>query len=193
MKNLLLSVAVCLLASWQFAFGLEVIKVTVDVNDGQYSVVGQSKIDVPPEFVFNTLLDYENFHKLATGISETKFLPPDEPDSILAYTRFESCVLFFCKTIEKVERIKSSPYDLIQVQAIPERSDFIFSETRWIIQPTDGGTTLTFEAEFEPEFWIPPLIGPWAIRRKLTQTAEVIGMRIEWIYERGLTLAQVSE
>jgi len=192
-KRLLLFAVIGLLVSWQAAHALEIIKVTVEVDDGRYHVFGQSKINAPAEFVFATLMDYENFHKIAGGIAETKFLPGDEPGTLLAYTRFESCVLFFCKTIEKIERIDSKPHDLIHLQAIPERSDFIFSEAQWIISAVGNTTLLTYEAEFEPDFWIPPLVGSWAVRRKLVRTAELIGMRIEWMQERGLTLAQVRE
>lgn len=193
LKSLLLFTAVCLLSGWQIANAVEVIEITVDVSDGRYRVFGQSKIAAPPEFVFSILMDYDNFHKIANGIDETKFLPSDESGDLLAYTRYKSCVLVFCKTIEKVERIDSHPHDLIHVQAIAERSDFVFSEARWIIEAAGDETLLTYEAEFEADFWIPPFIGPWAVRRKLVHTAELIGMRIEWMHERGLTLAQVRE
>ncbi|MFV2033469.1 MAG: hypothetical protein ACC663_13315 [Gammaproteobacteria bacterium] len=192
-KRLLISTVVGLLTSWQVAHALEIIEVTVDIDKGRYRVFGQSKIDAPAEFVFFTLMDYKNFHKLAGGIAETKFLPGDEPGTLLAYTRFESCVLIFCKTIEKTELIDSKPHDFIHLQAIPERSDFVFSEARWTITAVGDTTLLTYEAEFEPDFWIPPLIGPWAVRRKLIRTAELIGMRIEWMQEHGLTLEQVRE
>lgn len=193
MKSLLIITAVCLLSGWQIAGAIEVIEVTVDVSDGRYHVFGQSKIAAPPEFVFSTLMDYDNFHKIASGIDETKFLPTDESGGPLVYTRFQSCVLVFCKTIEKVERIDSHPYDSIRLQAIAERSDFVFSEAQWMIKADGDETLLTYEAEFEADFWIPPFIGPWAVRRKLVNTAELIGMRIEWMHEHGLTLAQVRE
>lgn len=193
MKSLIFFAAICLLTSWQSAHCVEVIEITVDVDDGRYRVFGQSHIVASPEFVYATLMDYDNFHKLAGGITDTKFLPPDESGKLLAYTRYESCLLFFCKVIEKLEHVDGNPYDSIHVQVIPESSDFLFNESRWLIEDTGGATLLTYEAEFEPNFWIPPLIGPWAVRRKLTHTAELIGMRIEWMYERGLTLAQVRE
>lgn len=193
MKNLILSTAAGLLASAQFAYGLEVIDIVVDVDDGRYRVVGKSRVEASPEFVYTALIDYDNFHKLAGGIAETKYLPVDENGDRLAYTRFESCVLFFCKKVEKIERIDGRPSESIDVEAIPERSDFIFNESRWLIEQAGDATLLTYESEFEPDFWIPPLIGAWAVRRKLEWTAELIGMRIEWMYERGLTLSQVRE
>ena len=193
LMNLKFSVAACLILGWQIAFGFEVIKVTVDVEDGLYRVYGQSRIEATPEFIYATLIDYDNFHKLAGGIAESKFLPSDESGNMLADTRFESCVLIFCKSIEKVERIDGNPPVSIDVEAIPKLSDFVFNESRWTIEHSGETTLLTFEAEFDPDFWVPPIIGTWAIRRKLLNTAELIGMRIEWMQEQGLTLAQVTE
>ncbi|MAF82924.1 MAG: hypothetical protein CL797_02330 [Chromatiales bacterium] len=183
----------CLLSGWQSANSVEIIEIKVDVIDGRYHVFGQSRVDAAPEFIYETLIDYDNFHKLADGIAITNFLPLDETGRLLAYSRFESCVLFFCKTIEKHEYIEGNPHDSINVQTIPERSDFSFNESRWLIEKTGDTTLLTYESEFEPDFWIPPLIGPWAIRRKLAWTAELIGSRMEWMYARGLTLSQISE
>ena len=193
LKNLKFSIAACLVFGWQTSFGLEVIEVTIAVEDGHYRVFGQSRIEATPEFIYATLIDYENFHKLANGITESKFLPSDESGNMLAYTRFDSCVLVFCKTIEKVERIDGNPPVSIDAEAIPNRSDFKFNKSRWQIEHTGETTLLTFEAEFDPDFWVPPIIGTWAIRHKLLNTAELIGKRIEWMQAQGLTLAQVTD
>ncbi len=193
MRNLSSSIVIYLLFSWQGADCIELVDVTVTVDDGHYRVFGQSRIHASAEFIYTTLIDYDNFHKLANGIAHTSFLPPDESGQLLAYSRFESCVLFFCKTIEKIEHIEGQPHNSITAHSIPERSDFIINESSWLIENDGDATLLTFVADFEPDFWIPPLIGRWAVRRKLVRTAELIGMRIEWMFERGLTLAQVHE
>lgn len=193
LKSLKLPIAVCLLLGCQTALGLEIVEVTVDAEDGLYRVSGQSRIDASPEFVYATLMDYDNLHKLAGGIAESKFLPDDGSGNLMAYTRFESCVLFFCKKIEKVERIDTKPITSIYAEVIPKDSDFIFQESRWLIEHSGENTLLTYESEFDPDFWVPPLIGTWAIRRKLVRTAELVGMRIEWMQTNGLTLEEVSE
>jgi hypothetical protein len=45
----------------------------------------------------------------------------------------------------------------------------------------------------EPDFWMPPLISKWAIRYKLRKSAELIGMRIEYLEENGIALESISE
>lgn len=175
------------------AMAVEIVDATVDRKDGRYHVRGVSIVQASPEFVYQTIMDYDNFHKLAGGLAETRFVDSEVDGELLGYTRFESCLLFFCKTVEKLERIEALPYTEIRTEALPDQSDFEFNETRWILVPEGDGTRLTYEAEFEPDFWMPPLIGSWVIKRKLVATAELIGRRIEYLAEHGLTLAMIED
>lgn len=175
------------------AFSFEVLSVDVDKDGKRYRMLGESIIEAPPEFIFNTLMDYDNFHRLAGGIAETRFIENNDPDQLLGYTRIDSCVLFFCKSIEKVERIRATAFSEISTEAIPDQSDFVFNKSRWSLKESEKGTRVTYEAEMEPDFWMPPLITKWAIRYKLRKSAEVIGMRIEYLEENGIALENVSE
>ena len=175
------------------ANGVEVTKVTVEKQGKRYQLLGVSIIQAPPEFIFNTLMDYDNFHRLASGIAETRFLEPEGPDELLAYTRIDSCVLFYCKSVEKVETVHATAFREIATEAIPERSDFVFNKSRWLLEDGDNGTRVTYQAEIEPDFWMPPLISKWVIKRKLQRSAELIGLRIEYMKENGIRLEDVTE
>lgn len=175
------------------AGGVEVVSVQVESEGKRYHMLGESIIQATPEFIFNTLMDYDNFHRLASGIAETRFIEPEIPGQLIAYTRIDSCVLFFCKSVEKVETIHATAYREISTQAIPEQSDFIFNKSRWLLEGGDDGTHVTYEAEIEPDFWMPPLITKWAIQYKLRKSAELIGIRIEYLQENGIALEDVSE
>ncbi|MGI9342202.1 MAG: SRPBCC family protein [Gammaproteobacteria bacterium] len=185
-------ISLALLAS-AGATAVEILDAVVTKKDGRYHVHGVSRIDASPEFIFATLMDFDNFHKISGGIGETRFVPSDVPGELLGYTRIEACVLFFCRKAEKVERIEGVPNTEIRTEIIPERSDFRFYESRWTIEPTDDGTIVTHDAEFEPDFWMPPLISTWAIKRKLVKSAEGIGLNLEYLQANGLTLAMIRE
>lgn len=175
------------------AFSFEILSVEVDKEGKRYHMLGESIIQAPPEFIYNTLMDYDNFHRLAGGIAETRYLESDDPDELLGYTRIDSCVLFFCKSVEKVERIEATEFSEISTEAIPAQSDFVFNESRWLMEETEGGTLVTYDAEMEPDFWMPPLITKWAIRYKLRKSAELIGLRIEYLLENDIALGDVTE
>ncbi len=173
---------------------VELRSIDVDSKDGTFEIRADSLLSASPEFIYSVLLDYDNFHRLAGGITETRFLPPDEQGALMGYTRIDSCVWFFCKKIERIERIFTIPGQEISTVAIPDRSDFRIYRTRWVIERAGANSTrLHFEATMKPDFWIPPLIGPWAIRRKLQHTAERVGSRIEYLYANGLSITALPE
>jgi len=185
-------ILIALLASPD-GLAVEILDAQVEKKGDRYHVAGSSLIQATPEFIYATLMDFDNFHKLAGGIKETRFVASETPGEILGYTHIESCVLFFCRGADKLERIEATPYSEIRAEAIPEESDFIFNNSRWILTRQGDATVLKYEAEFEPDFWLPPLISTWAIKKKLVDSAESIGRRIEYLEQNGLTLAQVKE
>ncbi len=154
----------------------------------RYILRSESYIEAPPQLVFDMLMDYENFYRISGGIKETRFLAPDIDGTLRAYSRVESCVLFFCRSVEKVERVTVvSPREIL-LEAIPEESDFRYNHSRWLIHPEGSGTRLGFEMDMEPDFWIPPLIGPWAIKKKLESSAMTMARRVEEMARTGKKL-----
>lgn len=184
--------AACFLcAASQLAAAIEVGEVTVEYRQDRYHLRGESIIAASGEFIFDTLTDYEHFHLLADGVAETKFIV--EKGEQLGYTRIDTCILFFCRAVEKVERVETREPDVILAEAIPELSHYRISKTRWELAPAEGGTRVTYIAEISPNFWLPTTIGTWAIRRTLRSSAENIGVNIEYLYQRNLTLTQYAQ
>jgi hypothetical protein len=170
----------------------EVLTVEVSVEGSIYHLRGESIIRAPAEFIFEILMDYDNFYRLAGGIAETRLLEPQDDGIMLGYTRIDSCILFYCRQFEKVEKIQSTKPTEIVTEVIPERSDFKFNRTRWSFERTEGGTLVTYDAQMDPSFWIPPVIGPWAFKKKLRTSAEQIGYRIEYLMATGKTLSSIG-
>lgn len=180
-------ITVLLVPPW--ALAVEVLSVEVKVNGDMYHMRGESIIEAPADFVFDVLMDFDNFHRLAGGIAESRFLDPSDEGILLGYTRIDSCVLFFCRQLEKVEKIHATAPSEIITEVIPEQSDFKFNKTHWSLKTVDGGTLVIYEADMDPAFWVPPLIGPWALKRKLERSAEQIGWRIEYLAVTGQPLS----
>ncbi len=166
--------------------------IDVDIVDGRYFIRAESLIEVPPRVVRDSLLDYDHFHLLSEDFSATRYLPPDSDGTPLAYSRLEGCILIFCAVVEKVERILTPSENEIVTIALPERSDFLYSRARWVIRPAGQHTRLYYELEMAPDFWIPPLIGAWAIRSRLRDTAMELSNRIEMLWREGVALPELA-
>lgn len=180
-----------LTAGLQPAAAIDVGEVTVEYRKDRYHLFGESVIEAPSEFIHDVLTDYDHFHLMADGVAETKFLT--EHGERLGYTRIDTCILFFCRSVEKVERVQSEGKEMILAEAIPERSHYRLSKTRWELESVEGGTKVTYVAEVSPDFWLPTTIGTWAIRRTLRTSAENIGVNIEYLHQKKLTLKQYAQ
>lgn len=184
MKRLLIA----LLAVPALTAAAEIRSVEMTKKDGQYQVRAETYLDAPPEFVFSILLDYDEFHRLTRGITDTRWLQETLEDYPLAYTRIESCVAFFCRALEKVEMVKVTGAGEYHTETIADRSDFRFNRTHWRLQAEGAGTKIFYELEMQPDFWVPPLIGPWAIRRKAESSALKIAERMEYLAANDIPL-----
>ncbi len=148
-------------------------------ENNQYHLRSSSTIKAPPELIFNALVDYNNFYRLSGGIKETRYLVPDPDGTPVAFTVVESCVLFFCKQVKKTERVMIKSTNEIVLELDPARSDFKFMHSRWTINKYGKHSLLTYDMDMQPDFWIPPLIGIWAIERKFHTSAMNIARRLE--------------
>lgn len=185
-----LTLVVTLAAFGQFATAAELRAVTLKKADKAYVVRAETWLKAPPEFVFAVMLDYDEFHRLSRGLTATQWLDEERDGYPLAYTRVDSCVAFFCRKLEKIESVRVSGELSFSAEVVPERSDFVRYTSRWVFQPEAQGTLILYQMEMQPDFWVPPLIGPWAIRRKAESSALKIAERIEYLAERGISLAE---
>lgn len=101
------------------------------------------------------------------------------------------CVLFFCKTADKVMRYLPAPaladegIRVIRGTHLPGRGDFRRATERWEIQPAGERSRLRLEAEVEPAFAVPPLIGQRVLRSRLRRLLNEMGSELD---RRGAAL-----
>jgi hypothetical protein len=84
-------------------------------------------------------------------------------------TEIRGCVFIFCKDIVLTQDV-TVVVDTIQADIVPDESDFRSGYFRWSVSSSDnGGSYIGFEAVMEPDFFIPPLIGGFFVRKMLRQ------------------------
>jgi hypothetical protein len=157
----------------------ELRSVEVWVEDGRYNLISETLINASPDDVYSVLIDYELFKKFTSAIVASNNEGPDEEGRPQFYTRMEGCVLFYCKSFERRGYLVLTPkHDIVAVSQ-PEKSDFDYSRERWRLNREDEGTVMIYEFEMEPRFWIPPVIGPFYIKRALKSGSVRAVNRIE--------------
>jgi hypothetical protein len=188
---LLVVVGVCYVSS-----SLPATLRTVDVSRRQdrYRVVADTHLAASPEAIYKVLLDFDGdrYQRISEIYKESSYLPPDSDGTPLVYTRVEGCLMRYCRSMSRVERLEVVTPQFIRSRTVPERSDFKYSMSEWTFAPEDGGTRVTYLMEMEPNFWLPPFVGPWFLKRTLLKGAPAAIDQIELLAQQEQSAATSS-
>ena len=160
----------------------------VDVSRRQerYRVVADTHLAASPEAIYKVLMDFDGdrYHRISEIYKESSYLPPDSDGTPLVYTRVEGCLLRYCRSMSRVERLEVVTPQFIRSRTVPERSDFKYSLSEWTFEPEGDGTRVTYLMEMEPNFWLPPFVGPWFLKRTLVKGAPAAIDQIELLAQQ---------
>lgn len=148
---------------------------------GRYHLVANAHLDASPASVYKVLVDYDDdaYGRISTIYKESGYLAPDRDGTPLVYTRVEGCLLFFCRSMRRVERLEAVKPRFIRTTALPARSDFKYSRSEWKLKPESGGTDVVYKLDMEPDFWLPPFVGPLFLKKILAHGGGHAVERIE--------------
>jgi hypothetical protein len=172
----------------------DLVSLEVDHKDGRYSMESVVWFDAGVNETFVVFSDWDLSTKFSSSIVEAHDLEPDEQGRPGFYIRNKGCVLFFCKSLVREGYVEAQPDHLLLAYTDPSKSDFRFCEESWEFAEENGGTRVRYVLQFEPDFWVPPAIGPYMIKRRLSAGgSDAIG-RIEAIaQEYAASQANVDE
>jgi hypothetical protein len=155
--------------------------VEVTREHDRYQLVADTHLDAAPASISKVLLDFndDRYSQISEIYKESSYLAPDSDGTPLVYTRVEGCLMLFCRSMRRVERLEVVTPNFIRSTVLPERSDFKYALSEWTLEPEAGGTRVTYRMEMEPAFWLPPFVGPWFLRRTLLQGGVSAVARIE--------------
>jgi hypothetical protein len=181
--NVRKSVLLTAVSAWYVFPSLPATLRDVDVSrrEDRYRVVADTHLEASPEAVYKVLLDFDNdrYQRISEIYKESSYLPPDSDGTPLVYTRVEGCLLGFCRSMRRVERLEIVTPQFIRSRTVPERSDFKYTLSEWTFAAEGDGTRVTYLMEMEPDFWLPPFVGPWFLKRTLMQGAPAAIEQIE--------------
>ena len=168
MRHLLLA---CL---WLLPLAAAATEAFVEVrrDDDRYLVNVDAHIDAPPARVLDQLQDFDHLSRLHRTVVESKVLARQEHRARVE-VRMKGCILFFCRVVTQTLDFQTDPGGRYMVAVMdPEESDYKYGRMRWELALGSRDTTrLRYQADIIPDFWVPPLIGPWVIQRRLRSVA----------------------
>jgi len=165
----------------------------VEAVGDRYQVDLAVRLEAPPARVLAVVRDPERLTEVSDVIAAVNILERPTGNRYLREALIETCVFVFCFKTTMVEWIVDEPDGVILTDIVPERSDFAYGRSRWTVRPTDSGATrVTLESEREPSFWVPPVIGPWMMTRKLKHETLAALARIEELAFEDMATARPS-
>jgi len=157
----------------------EILASSVNHDGEGYTLSITARIDAPPDTVYRSITDFDNLAAINPAIEESRLLGAPQPDTRRVRSVIRVCILVFCKRVVQVQDVTLLPGYAIVAVILPERSDFRSGIARWQLTPSGSATELLFSNSFVPDFWVPPVIGPWLIKRKLVWEVTETAMYIE--------------
>jgi len=169
-----------LLLIWPGLVGAAEFRSLEFLKDGdRYRVTSDVFLEAPGDGVYQVLTDYEGFPRLSSVFVEGRVLEPIRDGEGVVFLHMKGCVLFFCRDVRLTEALRVVPERHIEVIVDPARSDLQFGRATWNLEQEPGGTLVRYELEMEPQFWIPPVIGPLIIKAALRSRGLRAARRLE--------------
>lgn len=149
--------------------------INVVVMNGVYHIEGNIKLDVAAHYVRDALLDVAHIYRLNPSIIESEVIESKRSDEAWVRTRVLCCIPAFCREVERVDAISTLPSGEVQSKVIPAFSDFSSGKSSWKITSLDNSRThLYLQANIEPKFYIPAIVGVQVVKKQFTITFERI-------------------
>jgi hypothetical protein len=164
-----------------FAGAATIDSLDLSKRRGRYELIADAQLAATPESIYAVLTDYEDnaFQRISSVYKESDYLEPAPDGTPIVYTLMEGCLLRFCLRMKRVEKLETREPNYIKSYTLPERSNFKYSTSEWVLEPHEGGTKMTYRLEMEPDFFVPPVIGPWYLKRTLASGGVRAVNRIE--------------
>jgi len=166
--------------------GGEIHHIDVQYKRGVYKLEFDATINADHESVYAVVTDYDNLDRLSAALVDSALISSPEDQTKRRRLVMKACVLIFCFKAKMVEKIEEIGKEIILMTIIPEESDFRSGNTEWrLTSINEEQSRIQFKSTEEPDFWIPPLIGPMILKRKLIREAKETLKQIEVLTSEG--------
>ncbi len=163
------------------AYSEDVSVTVIRQSNNEYHFEMQFVAHASSHQVFGLITDYENLARLNPLIKSSQILSSDIPYITRVEIITRGCMLFFCKTIRRVEDVQVDRELTIKTEIVAALSDFKSGNTTWTFMPAGDSTSVTYKASMVPDFWLPPFVGPYALKKQLHSQLQYTANKINSI------------
>ena len=171
---------VSLLCCGALAGAGEIESAQVEHEGGDYRLRLIMRVDADKQDLLALLTDHENFHQLSEVMSESGLVDNAPEGRVRRRVVVETCILLFCFKVVIVEDVELLSAGGVRASMVPAQSDFSYGRMEWqIAQLGSGRSEIAYSFDFRPDFWVPPAIGPFILKRKMIREAQESILKME--------------
>ncbi len=155
----------------------EVNSVKVSQEKGVYHLHINMTVNADADSIKRIITDYENLTLTNPYLKESKLINKSEDERTTVSMLTEICIFLICYNIRHVQTFYLINNNVLYSRIIPGMSDFKSGWLRWEIKEKDSNrispdTQIIFDTEVIPDFFIPPVIGPYQVKKKMFEIAK---------------------
>ena len=173
----------CALFAWPMFSSItsanEVEVLSMKNVDGTYSLRIESVLDAPVEYVHNVITDYIHAYRISPTLTEVEILPSGRDGVSRVRNHSEHWFGLFLFEMDWVGDFVEPKYGHLKVNTISELSSFESGSAVWELRPQGGRTWVLYESSLKPDFFIPPLIGDYIMKKLMKEEILDTFSRIE--------------
>jgi hypothetical protein len=145
----------------------EIPRLSVDYENREFIVTAELVLRATRSAVFRVLSDYPGWVRLNRNITDSALVTPGLRGQVRVRSRTRACLLFLCRNIVQTQVV--THHDGTELVAVtePEADSLRQGWVRWRLDDRGTSTYVRLDARLAPDFWLPPLIGPWSVRSVL--------------------------
>lgn len=148
--------------------GIEMLAVRVTRESSRHHLAVEARLAAAPAAVLARLRHFERYEEINPALREATVLEVGSRTRVRLVT--EACFWFFCRRMTHVQDFVVEPDDL-RAHVVPDLSDFRSGAMVWEVVGDGLRSRLRMHGYMEPDFAVPPLIGPYLVRRTLSTLA----------------------
>ncbi|MEE9575171.1 MAG: hypothetical protein V3W03_03645 [Gammaproteobacteria bacterium] len=155
----------------------EVNYVEVSQKKGVYHMHIIMTVNADTDSIKRIITDYENLTLTNPYIKESELINISEDERTTVSMLTKICIFLICYNIRHVQTFHPVNNGVLYSRIIPGMSDFKSGWLRWEIKEKDSNrispvTQIIFDTEITPDFFIPPVIGPYQMKKKMFEIAK---------------------
>lgn len=161
--------------------------VKVERHAGVFRIEAEMSVKVDPATAWGVLTDYNHLAEFMPDMRESRIVSgPGEP--VLVEQKAMTGFLVFRFPIEVVLKVEESPCSRVAFQAVKGNVKELRGE--WRVAGDRSPVTILYATHLEPDFWVPPLVGPALIRADVE--AQMIGLAREMVRRKEQRVRSIA-